>query len=1228
MATIHKLDPRFALSLTGFDRRGAVASINNATASGFTVSGAWSDQADFANLLLFNADDLFGHLYTSRYLPDFSLAGVTLDVDLAITGCQYPASTKYQSVPWGKLSYITSATETPGTVALPAPTSTSGGVAASVSLTLAGTPTNYDRIQIVFLGNEVFDYTLATGQLLSDVAYAFAAYINANYTSATVPLTCTSSGPTITFTCTQVGRDGNGIQLFTMYKTAGNTQIYPTASGQTFSGQIAKLTGGVDPTSMHYHLDFSSLGLASCRQIWLTLAPGLTYNSSFAAPGIVEFGFFNYFGTGYSHQITIGANTYTHVQLSGDGSGDIALALAALINAAGDPNASAVIDPAARNQVILISAGNGGASVNCSASDGNGPGTLTEAAQTQSLVAYAPTEWSMVFSNWTVVDSGGVTPLKIAGPGSVTVGSRDAWCFYTGLGWSRQAGNFFHGFAEVDSTPGDQVTVTYSCQHTHSLYLGTQLSSGAGTFSITVDSGSPITLVTAADALSPISTRRLVKASVAAGTHTVVMSISSGTCVFDYLQAAVLSDPVSPAVTYPHVSAACDYDTDQTYKIPPVRALWIMSQMGFQGDIDFYAGVFFALKRVRVGGYFHKCTVTLAGTPGTGSGFGDGDVVWMTVGWTTQAGTLISGATTKGGNPSGGSSIGGTVLGAAAYPADTPATLAQRLVDAINGTFVGICAAPGPAAGQFTVTVLSPINGFGLDVSLSSGASLTLGVSGDIGSTYPGLVGGNEGTWGVDASQTSPLNRGFRDYLADFAALVHAAGQTMTVAFSQELLAPPDANTSAGAWIQRFASGATVLTATGFGSWGAGVVESVSGSGPQTIQQTGHGYITGNTVHVAQGSSGAVWAITMTDANHYQLTTLVSGTSFTVAAGATTLIDLQTSQCTFNPETVTAYLAYCYKQAAGVLAAAGLTPWLQFGEILWWFFSCTMSLPVSGFASVRGIGSNGQPADIIEVQTSAAHGFITGQNAILAGTGLCDGTHVIIVIDSTHFTIVLVWPGGTPAAAGTVSGGGMAYYDAWAQAAATTALGRALASFATQDDDPTVNSSADANWLAGAIKAHIDAIRAAVLASYSGAKFELLYPQDVNAATCYYTPDVPYPQGGQLNHAVNFPPAYQAMAGSGLNRLKMEGLSWGSTYRNLAQAKVAMTFPEMSPNTWALANTAYLVPWFNGGCPWTLEYLASLQVGIPLIVMWAGDQMVLFSWPLPLPVSGKQAVIE
>src|ERR1035438_16965 len=135
MATIYQLEPHRTMYLRGFDRRGAAASLHNASASGFTVSGCWSDQADFAVAVLFDADDQFGHLYTSRYLPDFSLAGVTLDFDLALTGCQNPISTKYQSVPWGSLSYVTrsvsggAVTEVQNTVALNVTASTGGSAA-------------------------------------------------------------------------------------------------------------------------------------------------------------------------------------------------------------------------------------------------------------------------------------------------------------------------------------------------------------------------------------------------------------------------------------------------------------------------------------------------------------------------------------------------------------------------------------------------------------------------------------------------------------------------------------------------------------------------------------------------------------------------------------------------------------------------------------------------------------------------------------------------------------------------------------------------------------------------------------------------------------------------------------------------------------------------------------------------------------------------------------------
>lgn len=94
-----------------------------------------------------------------------------------------------------------------------------------------------------------------------------------------------------------------------------------------------------------------------------------------AGPSIITFGFFKYPGTDYTHTITIGSNTNSHLPLSTDGSGDIAIALANAINAANDPNATASVSA---NNLILTARTNGGASISCSASDGNGPGTLFE----------------------------------------------------------------------------------------------------------------------------------------------------------------------------------------------------------------------------------------------------------------------------------------------------------------------------------------------------------------------------------------------------------------------------------------------------------------------------------------------------------------------------------------------------------------------------------------------------------------------------------------------------------------------------------------------------------------------------------------------------------------------------------------------------------------------------------------------------------------------------------
>ena len=159
-----------------------------------------------------------------------------------------------------------------------------------------------------------------------------------------------------------------------------------------------------------------------------------------------------------------------------------------------------------------------------------------------------------------------------------------------------------------------------------------------------------------------------------------------------------------------------------------------------------------------------------------------------------------------------------------------------------------------------------------------------------------------------------------------------------------------------------------------------------------------------------------------------------------------------------------------------------------------------------------------------------------------------------------------------------------------------------------------MNSFIDANFLRARIKAHIDGIRSSVLATVPSAKFELLWPYDVN-----YPTSNQYNVGGRLNRYVNLPAEYLQKAGSGLDRLKIEALSFGAQERNFDKARHAINFAMTSPGSWAAGDVAYLVPWFNGGCPWSWEYLSAVDSRLALVAFWAFDHLNAFGWPLPLP---------
>jgi hypothetical protein len=143
-------------------------------------------------------------------------------------------------------------------------------------------------------------------------------------------------------------------------------------------------TDGVDSaTFILYYVDELA---GACATLTAAMGSGDTSLSASAAlpaatPGQVSFTFYSSgshpgaIGPSYVHNIAIGAAIYQWTQLTADTGPTIAAALANAINAADDPNATAT---AVGSVVTLAPVQNTGATVVCSASDGNTAQNLTE----------------------------------------------------------------------------------------------------------------------------------------------------------------------------------------------------------------------------------------------------------------------------------------------------------------------------------------------------------------------------------------------------------------------------------------------------------------------------------------------------------------------------------------------------------------------------------------------------------------------------------------------------------------------------------------------------------------------------------------------------------------------------------------------------------------------------------------------------------------------------------
>ena len=248
MFTLQKLTPNQDLQCY-FYQPSAIAALSQTSPSGFTLSGCWRQQFDWA-VVEWNCDNVFEYP-AFRNLPDGDLSGLQLSYLEIRSNCIALDSTLYPTVDWPFLRVWAD----PGTgeqlykIPLQQHASVAAGSyqAASASFTLQGAPTARDYIELAW-DQEHYTYQLYGTDTLESAAAALAASVNLGSTT----MRASADGATITLTLADSTTGANGNRM----------GVYGNVSGaQTESWQPAwqLLSGGVSPSQWQIDLDFSAI---------------------------------------------------------------------------------------------------------------------------------------------------------------------------------------------------------------------------------------------------------------------------------------------------------------------------------------------------------------------------------------------------------------------------------------------------------------------------------------------------------------------------------------------------------------------------------------------------------------------------------------------------------------------------------------------------------------------------------------------------------------------------------------------------------------------------------------------------------------------------------------------------------------------------------------------------------------------------------------------------------
>jgi hypothetical protein len=232
--------------------------------------------------------------------------------------------------------------------------------------------------------------------------------------------------------------------------------------------------------------------------------------------------------------------------------------------------------------------------------------------------------------------------------------------------------------------------------------------------------------------------------------------------------------------------------------------------------------------------------------------------------------------------------------------------------------------------------------------------------------------------------------------------------------------------------------------------------------------------------------------------------------------GTACTVNTPALQTNFGPES-TSFWQQAYLDMAQVMVSAGITPYLQFGEVQWWYM--------------------------------AAHG-------------------------------------------------GMPFYDAHTTSAFQAAYGQPMAAIPSQNADPASYPN-ECVFLPALIGQFTQTIMTFVRQSAPNAKFEVLYPPDVNN-----TP---------LNRLINYPTTYWTPAN--LACLKTENFTYTGD-RNLDLARQSIQLPEVLG--FPPSQSSHLVGVSNYTTPWIREWNLARAAGMESVVLFALDQLCLIGYSLPV----------